>query len=164
MQIEFSVSLKTAFDKGGISRMTDWADYALGRLKKEEEDERLAKQALVTKHEILASHGTDLWHEVRKIVKENVESLNTKADKQVLIFEVTQNTILTVRNAAKPSQEVLNAQFNEGTGRLDWQAHTRTGSLKARVLGDGSVVFYSGTLPITVAAIAKQMLDALLFD
>lgn len=143
--------------------MSDWADYALERLKKQEQDKRVKDEKFVAKQKLLKAHGTPLWHEIRGIVKSSVESLNAKAGNEILTFEVTQNTELRVRNVTNPAHDLLEATFNEERGRLEWRSGGKSSRCDLSVSEDGGVQFYCSMVPSTPASIAKQMLDALLF-
>lgn len=143
--------------------MNDWADYALQKLAKLEQDQHLKDEKLVATQKLLNSRGIAVWHEIRRIVRENIESLNSKAGKRMLLFEVTQNTILRVQNVSNRQGEVLHATFDTETGQLEWDCGSQNGSWTLSVSDDGGVRFYWGMVPTTPASIAKQMLDALLF-
>jgi hypothetical protein len=153
--------------EGGFVSMNDWSDYALARLRKQEDDKRVKDQKFAATQKLLQSHGIQLWHEVREIVRKNVESLNAKAQKKLLAFEVTQHTILRVINVSQPSRGALHAIFDQDTGKLEWDCDGKKGEWELGVSDEGSVHFHGGVVPMvptTPASIAKEMLDALLFD
>jgi hypothetical protein len=165
--MRISLLLAIQLDRGaeGGSLMNDWSDYASRRLKKQLEDRRLKDQKFVEIQRLKNVHGLPLWNEIRRIVKENVEHLNTKEGKEIVAFEVTQNSILKVRANVDSALRVLQAEFNEDTGRLQWECDGKNrDGWELSTTEDGSVNLSWGMVPTTPASIAKQMLDALLFD
>ncbi|MGH2506770.1 MAG: hypothetical protein ACRDHZ_05070 [Ktedonobacteraceae bacterium] len=145
--------------------MSNWADDALGKLKKQQGDQRVKDAKFLEKQRLKKAHGGRLWEEVRRAVKENCNHLNTKAEKEILVFEVTQNTILRVRASLDSNSRLLAAAFDEETGLLSWESNAANGQWELAVTDDdGGVGFCRGMrIPSTPASIAKQMLDALLF-
>jgi len=145
--------------------MNDWSDYALGRLKKQAEDQRVEDQTLLEKQKVTKASGTPLWQEVRRIVKENSDHLNTKAGKDILAYEVTPNTEIRVRAHLGSGVLILQATFDEETGTLAWKCGSKGDSWQLAVAEDGTVAFCWGMgVPTNPGAMAKQMLDALLFN
>lgn len=164
MNFRLAMTVELNSDKGVI-HVNDWSDYALGRLKKQQDDQRLKDEKFVAKQKLLKSHGVPLWNEVRKIVIENLMSLNAKAGKQILVTDDTPNSILRVENNLRSTGNLLHITFDEETGKLEWDCEgKKSGSWELAVSDDGSVRFHWGMVPTTPASIAKQMLDALLFD
>lgn len=145
--------------------MNDWSDYALGRLKKQAEDQRLKDQKFLEKQRLKKAHGTPLWHEVRRIAKENAEHLNAKAGREILVFEVTQNTTLKVRANLESGPRTLQALFDGETGKVEWECEGKAGAAwNVLIEDDGTPRFYWSLVPTTPASMVKQMLDKLLFD
>jgi len=142
--------------------MTDWADYALERLKRQEEDKRRSDEKAQEGQRLKRAHGTPLWLEVRKIVEENIKQLNTKADKSIVTLRVTNNLILEAYLTSR-SHRTLQAEFNEPIGTLEWRCDDKSGRWEIAVGDDGSPHFFRGLVPTTPASMAKQMLDSLLF-
>jgi hypothetical protein len=152
------------YGEKGMS-MNDWSDYASARLRQQDQDQQLKDKKFLEKQRLKRAHGTKLWHEVRRIVKENSEHLNIKEGKQILVFEVTQNTQLKVRANLKSESRPLQATFDEERGRLEWECREKSGDAwELFVTEDGGVSLCRGMVPTTPALVAKQMLDALLFD
>jgi hypothetical protein len=145
--------------------MNDWSDYASARLRQQRQDQQLKDKKFLEKQRLKKAHGTQLWHEVRRIIKENSEHLNIKEGKQILVFEVTQNTQVKVRANLESESRPLQATFDEERGRLEWECREKSGDAwELFVTENGGVNFCQGTAPTTPALIAKEMLDALLFD
>lgn len=144
--------------------MTDWADYAIGRLEKQRQDQRLKDQKFVEKQRIKKAHGIPLWRQIRQIIKDNCSALNTKVGKEMLVFEVTQDREVSVRAHLDSDVRRLHALFDEETGKLSWECGEKSGDWEVAVTDEGGAQFQWGMIPTVPTSIVKQMLDALLFD
>lgn len=144
--------------------MNDWSDDALKKMRKRKEDQRLKDAALVEKERLKKTHGPPLWHEVRRIVKENCEHYNRDAGEELVRMSVTQNTEIEVQEVGAGKGD-LKASFDENSGLLKWNTSTKRGSWKIVVGDDGSVYFGSDSpgSHTTPASIANEMMNAMLF-
>ena len=100
-----------------------------------------------------------LWLEVREKVNTNCTELNTKARKQILDFEVTVNTELSV--TATEGWKNLHASFSESTGKLSWRSKSGGGSWTIEANAEGNAEFRGDHGLVTVEQIADEMLSAL---
>jgi hypothetical protein len=144
--------------------MNDWSDAALAKLKKQEQDQQLKNQALVERQRLKKAYGTPLWHEVRRIVKENCDHLNKKAGEELVRFSITPNTEIEVLEVGVGKSRSIHATFNEDTGVLEWKTRAKSGSWEVLISDDGSACFAEAALSYNPASIANQMMDAMLFD
>src|ERR1700691_1558472 len=158
MRLQFSIAIELDREAGGTIVMNDWSDYALGKLKQKEEDRRLQDRAFLEKQRVKKAIGAPLWQEVRRIAKENSEHLNAKAEKAILILDITDDTRLSVRSSLDPSR-TLQATFYDEVGTLSWKCGAREGNWQLAVEGDGTVMFRWGTVPTNPASMVKQMMD-----
>ena len=147
--------------------MNDWADYALGKLQQQRENQRLKDQKFVEKQKLKKARGIPLWQQTREAVKNNCEALNTKSGENLLAFEVTNNMELSVRSLAGQEVRELHANFDGDLGKLIWTSGAKTGSWELAVSEESGDVYFQQSWalpPATPAKMAKEMLDALLFD
>jgi hypothetical protein len=142
--------------------MTDWADYALEKLNKQEHDKHRNDEKFLEVQRLKRVHGTPLWQEVKRIVEENIKQLNIKAGKSVITLRVT--NILTIEAyLTTGTHRTLRAEFKQDTGSLEWECEDKSGSWDVGVGEDGKPSFYWGMIPSKSESVAKQMLDPLLF-
>lgn len=142
--------------------MGDYADKALKRLSDKKINNQLQQSAFLEKQRIKKDHGMPLWLDVRKRVKENCAELNTKARKEILIFEVVVDTELSVRTNLEEGSRRLRASFSEATGKLSWQTSGNQGSWTIEATSEGDAEFVGPHGSTTVEWIADEMLTALL--
>lgn len=142
--------------------MGDWADKALKRLSDKKINKQLQDSAFLERQRIKKDHGMILWLEVREQVKKNCAELNTKARREILVFEVTVNTELSVRTSLEEGSQNLHASFIESTGKLSWRTRVNQGSWTIEPTAEGNAEFTGSHGPTTVEWIADEMLTALI--
>ena len=143
--------------------MNDWSDYALARLQKQREDQRMKDEKFLEQQRIKKAFGAPLWHELRQMIVENVIAFNAKVNNTLLVFEVTEDSELSVRSKIDGNIRRLHASFDDEVSRLSWECATKSGQWDVAATDEGGVRFEWGSTAITPASIAEQMLDALLF-
>jgi hypothetical protein len=144
--------------------MSDWSDYAVARLQKQREDQRMKDEKFLEQQRIKKAFGAPLWHELRQMIVENVIAFNSKIGSNALVFEVTEDSELSVRSKIDGSVRRLHASFDDEVSRLSWECGTKSGQWDVAATDDGGVRFEWGMTATTPASIVEQMLDALLFD
>jgi hypothetical protein len=162
LQLSFVADLQS--DRtGGAPAMNDWADYAVSRLRKQQQDRRIKDEKFLEKQRLKRAHGIPLWGQVREILKKNCAAFNTKMGEELLVLETTQEMELSVRSHVGGDLRRLRALFNSETGTVSWECGESNGTWELAVSDDGTAQFQSAMIPTTSDSMAKQMLDALLF-
>ena len=141
--------------------MNDWADRALKRLNDHRINQRNQDEVFLEKQRIKRAQGFPLWLEVRKYVEANCSDFNLKAGTQMLVFEVTPNSELTVRASIDGSTRSLHANFNDSTGELAFFCRANSGHWLLEATTDGKAQFIGSSRPSSPEQIAEQMLTSL---
>jgi len=141
--------------------MSDWADKALKRLSDHRINQRNQDEVFLEKQRIKRTQGFPLWLEVRKSVKANCSDFNLKAGTQMLTFEVTPDSELTVRASIDGSTHSLYANFKDSTGELSFFCGATSGHWLLEATSDGTAQFIGSSHPSTPEQIAEQMLTSL---
>ena len=142
--------------------MNDWADRALKRLSDHRTNQRNRDEVFLEKQRIKKVQGFPLWLEVRKHVEANCSDFNLKVGTQMLVFEVTPNSELTVRASIDGSTQSLHANFNDSTGELAFFCRANSGHWLLEATSDGKAQFIGSSHPSSPEQIAEQMLTSLL--
>lgn len=139
--------------------MNDWADAAAAKLRDKEEGQRIKDAKFVEEQRIKKARGTPLWHEVRKLVKQNCEDINRNMGRVVLTFEVVPNSEISIRADIGGKHEWVKASFDENQGLLEWNSDNKW---FVSVTENGGIGFYWGMVPTTPDSIARQLCNAAL--
>src|ERR1035441_4130077 len=161
LRLSFSVNLGST-ETGGDITMGDWADNALKRLSDQQTNKQTQTDAFLEKRRVRRDFGMPLWLEVREKVKTNCADLNTKAKHQILTFEVTVNTELSVRGTIDGIQHFLTAEFDESIGKLSLSSGTSRGSWTIEPTDDGKAEFTGSRGSVSAEWIVDEMLTALI--
>ena len=141
--------------------MSDWSDRALRRVQERSKTKQIRDAVWLEEQRVKKAQGVPLWHEVRAIVKRHVSEFNEKAKKELLFFEVTQDTEIRVQSQIEDHRRFLLASFDEETGKLNYECGGKRGKWELDI-DDGKVGFKWSMVPTTPDSIASQMLDALI--
>ena len=141
--------------------MNDWADRALKRLSDHRIHQRNQDEVFLEKQRIKKAQGFPLWLEVRKYVEANCSDFNLKAGTQMLVFEVTPNSELTVRASIDGSTRSLHANFKDSTGELSFFCGANSGHWLLEATTDGKAQFIGSSRTSSTEQIAEQMLTSL---
>lgn len=144
--------------------MSDWSDYAVARLEKQREDQRMKDQKFLEQQRIKKAFGLPLWLELRRLAIDNVIAFNNKVSTSILAFEATEDTQLNIRSKMEGTPRRLLVSFDDEVSRLSWECGTKSGQWDVAATDDGGVRFEWGMTATTPESIVEQMLDALLFD
>jgi hypothetical protein len=144
--------------------MSDWSDQALARLEKQREEQRMKEEKLLEQQKIKKAFGGPLWREVRKMTMDHCRAFNVKADHNLLVLDLTDDSKLSIRSRIEGNNRRLHVSFDNEVSRLSWECGTKSGQWDVAATDDGGVRFEWGDTVATTASISEQMLDALLFD
>jgi hypothetical protein len=100
--------------------------------------------------------------DARKAVENTCADLNTKAKKQLLVFEVAINTELSVRANLDGGTRTLHASYEESTGKLSWWSGQSRGSWTVEATSKGDAEFVGSHGSTTVEWIVDEMLSTLI--
>ena len=141
--------------------MSDWADDRLKRLRDQQENKRIQQEAFIETQKLKRAEGLPLWLCVRETIQKHCTDFNAKARRELLTFEVTLDTELSVRAAIQDAPGRLYATFEESTGKLSWQCGKSSGNWRIIPDGNGGVCFQGVRGCEESKDIAADMLDAL---
>jgi hypothetical protein len=142
--------------------MGDWPDKGLKRLSDERLERQTRDSAFLERQRVKRELGMPLWLEIRETITKNCDDFNTKARKQILVFEVSINTELSVHATIDGVGHYLHASYEESIGKLTWSSGKSHGNWAIEPTDDGKAEFVGSRGSMTVEWIVDEMLTALI--
>lgn len=148
---------------GDSLTMSDWADSAAAKLKKEREEKKLKNEQFVEAQRIKREQAPGLWQQVRSVIEAECAKLNEKMGERVLSVEPAFPEAFVVRAMVDGDARSLKVQFDENHFLVNWESSW--GPVSGReimTVSGGNLVFSAGMMTKTAEQAAHSMLNALL--
>ncbi len=143
---------------GDESRWHDWAQNALGKIKKQRDDKRLSDKVFLAENDLKKQDVPQVWAQIRANMKSMCDALNAEADTALLSWDSARTNQAIIKVSA--SGVNASALFNPETLTVVLDGPDGEEIYTPTVINN-NVLFASGSTPRQAHEIAKRFLDSI---
>jgi hypothetical protein len=142
--------------------MEDWIRETANRLKREIEERRNQDDKYIESHKLKLELAPELWKELRHWTGKHCLALNQEMCQEILSFETSPETELSVRSHLGGQIRYLHASFDQNTGIIKYDGGTHSGTFEVERIEKGGGILTSRSIFCTVEDAGKEMLGTVL--